>query len=340
MERRQLGYISFAYAVGCILVVFGHSYPLGDAVTPRWMDVIRTAIYVFHMPLFFFISGYLLNFTNAVLKRGYFPFLKQKAKQLLVPYVLLSMLGYIPKLIASKYISDNVELSGSYFLRSLLVPRENIWGHFWFIPALFLIYTVAASLIVSVSKLKNPTALNVLPAVLLLASLLLHLFPIKTGWFSLSDACVYGLYFSLGYFCCSFAKGIFPVNRWVTLFSIVAFVGLVAMRVSGLIPLRFMLVPAIAMIYLILAAGRLYEKGNCQFLRFLQGKTFTIFLLSWPFQAIVEVLFNKVLKLNWYLVSFFMFVAGLVMPLIIYQLVRKLPDSLRRRSWVIGIQGE
>jgi len=124
MDRKNLGFISFAYSIGCVLVVFVHSYPLGTAVAHKWMDIIRTTIYVFHLPLFFFVSGFLLKFSNGILKRGYLEFLKEKAKQVLVPYLLLSILGYIPLLLTSNYISDNVEFSASYFSVHFLRPRK------------------------------------------------------------------------------------------------------------------------------------------------------------------------------------------------------------------------
>jgi len=54
--------ISFMQTFGIILVVLGHStYQLMQAGhTPA----IYKWIYTFHMPLFFFISGYLLRYSN------------------------------------------------------------------------------------------------------------------------------------------------------------------------------------------------------------------------------------------------------------------------------------
>ena len=80
MARSRLGYISFAYGIGCILVVLGHSYPLGTVATPKAMDTIRSVIYFFHMPLFFFISGFLLKYSSAVKRHGFKLFILGKAK--------------------------------------------------------------------------------------------------------------------------------------------------------------------------------------------------------------------------------------------------------------------
>lgn len=338
MEKKKLGFISFAYAIGCILVVLGHSYPLGNAVTPKWMDIVRTAIYIFHMPLFFFISGFLLKFSGSVKKRGYWSFLVQKAKQLLVPYVFLSLLGYVPKLLVSSYISDKVELSAGYVVRSLLVPRENIWGHFWFIPTLFIIYVFAATIITLASKRSDQITMKVLPPVILLMSLAMHHFPIRTGWFSLQDVYIYSIYVALGYFSCDLVKDRKLDNRWIAALCAAVFFGFVVLRANASTSGSFALIPAVCMIYLVLAAGKAYERRGSTFLHFLEGKTFTVFLFSWPFQAVVEVLLNKVLHLNWYVVFLCMFAAGIAMPLLIYQVASRLPAKVRRYSWIIGIQ--
>ena len=56
---KQLCDILFLQTFGIILVVLGHSFYQFPSDTPfiRW-------IYGFHMPLFFFISGYLLKYVH------------------------------------------------------------------------------------------------------------------------------------------------------------------------------------------------------------------------------------------------------------------------------------
>jgi fucose 4-O-acetylase-like acetyltransferase len=95
--------ISFMQTFGIILVVLGHStYQLMQAGhTPA----IYKWIYTFHMPLFFFISGYLLRYSNdrkgrqlsdmpALGKDG---FITKKIKRLLIPYFVISSLVFLPQ---------------------------------------------------------------------------------------------------------------------------------------------------------------------------------------------------------------------------------------------------
>lgn len=71
MSKRNLGFINYAYAIGAILVVLGHSTPTGSSDMPLFIDNIRTFIYCFHMPLFFFIAGFILLYCRCVIKIYY-----------------------------------------------------------------------------------------------------------------------------------------------------------------------------------------------------------------------------------------------------------------------------
>lgn len=69
MEKR-LDWIDCLKGLGIILVVWGHLN------LPRAVEII---IYSFHMPLFFFISGYLFKNGN----RSYSDYVRKKSKSIL-----------------------------------------------------------------------------------------------------------------------------------------------------------------------------------------------------------------------------------------------------------------
>ena len=69
-----------ARGYGIILVILGH---LSLQKANIW-------IYSFHVPLFFFISGYLLN-DNLALK----PFIIKKLKALMIPYFSLGIIAFL-----------------------------------------------------------------------------------------------------------------------------------------------------------------------------------------------------------------------------------------------------
>lgn len=72
-------------AVGIILVVVGHAPGIGQAVSQT--------IYGFHMPLFFFISGFLLQPHRLVLPLG--EYLSPLWRTVLVPYIFFFGISYL-----------------------------------------------------------------------------------------------------------------------------------------------------------------------------------------------------------------------------------------------------
>jgi fucose 4-O-acetylase-like acetyltransferase len=82
--KKKIEWIDIAKGFGILTVVAGHIYE-GD---------IRRIIFIFHMPLFFFISGYL--FKPDLNRMHYF---KKKSYHLLVPYIafLLPIYFFIPE---------------------------------------------------------------------------------------------------------------------------------------------------------------------------------------------------------------------------------------------------
>jgi len=119
---------------GILLVIVGHIL-LGSAD----QNVVRYIIYSFHMPLFFFISGFLLNIKKIGLLSPR-QFLSKYLKKMLgwwflawvifTPAVNLLMYGHI--------IADS-ETIPHFIIRNLVYP----WGHLWFIPALFIYIATA-----------------------------------------------------------------------------------------------------------------------------------------------------------------------------------------------------
>lgn len=131
--------ISFLQAWGIILVVIGHSTEV---------PVIYPWIYSFHMPLFMFISGYLLchgiragglTFEQKVLSSG---FLLKKVRRLLVPYVAISTAALFPKVLLGRFAMRPVNFSFGEWWHMLVYPGDNVIIFFWFLPTIFLIFSV------------------------------------------------------------------------------------------------------------------------------------------------------------------------------------------------------
>lgn len=122
----------YARGIGIILVVYGHVLrglnASGIVPDMHWLMASDYAIYTFHMPLFFVLSG--MNAGTGLTKPN---FLKNKVLAIVYPYILWSVLqGLVQVILSGK---TNTPL---YF--SDVVPGI-LWkplGQFWFLYALFL----------------------------------------------------------------------------------------------------------------------------------------------------------------------------------------------------------
>lgn len=82
-EKDRIWYIDEIKGIGILLVVLGHM-----GVSHEWCTFITT----FHIPLFFFIGGYLFNIDHY---RSTGIFLIRKTKRIIVPYLLFSLISLL-----------------------------------------------------------------------------------------------------------------------------------------------------------------------------------------------------------------------------------------------------
>jgi fucose 4-O-acetylase-like acetyltransferase len=139
--------IDIAKAIGIIFMVVGHCCAI-----PRhgghnlWQMYVCDYIYTFHMPLFFFLSGYFFNKSYLDSK---FNFIKKKISGLWMPYIKwtlvftllhniflkIGMYSTFQNVVQMEYsIIDLVKRSVSTLF---FLGGDQLIGGFWFIPTLF-----------------------------------------------------------------------------------------------------------------------------------------------------------------------------------------------------------
>lgn len=129
--KKRIDWLDIGKGVGILLVMLGHA----DIPSP-----LRTYIYTFHMPFFFFLSGYLFTMKK-------FPnlsaFLSKRTKTLITPYLFFSFIAYLWFIFV--YILGKVDYHHSLLtplLGSLIATRKTEWtvhtGPLWFINCLLL----------------------------------------------------------------------------------------------------------------------------------------------------------------------------------------------------------
>lgn len=134
-------------ALAIMLVVLGHSIILYKSdwnyyttnQNCQLLNYICLFIYLFHMPLFFSISGYL--FIDGCTMKKFSVILRNKFKRLIVPYLIIGILWVYPIRIISNY-SGFVEHGFWYnIIINIILGRDN--GHLWFLPSLFLMFIIS-----------------------------------------------------------------------------------------------------------------------------------------------------------------------------------------------------
>ena len=152
MTQNQINEYNLMKVIATVLVVVGHSlyisfggvnysFVLGEILKSRVgqiMEIIAGIIYIFHMPLFFAVSGavyyvqknYYHNYNNLD------EIILKKTKRLLIPYILSGILYVIPIKVISRYYAIN------YVHKAVFYEMLNGIGHLWFLIALFWFFII------------------------------------------------------------------------------------------------------------------------------------------------------------------------------------------------------
>jgi acyltransferase len=126
-------------AIGIVLVVLGHTLGISEGV--------EKYIFSFHMPLFFFISGLVLTPTR--LSHPFVEALRHYGRRLLLPYLLFSLLTYLPWVLVTRHYGADAAL-GVEAWRPVIgtfygVGVDSWLQHnamLWFFPCLFVTHLV------------------------------------------------------------------------------------------------------------------------------------------------------------------------------------------------------
>lgn len=314
-------FIDALYTLGTFLVILGHSH-LSDwnTFTNTFLEKLILFIYVFHMPLFFFIAGFLFSNSRKIEKIGLVKWIKEKAIKLLVPYVVLSMLAALPKYYFEQGSWDGI---AEYLFRATFIPRAGVWGHFWFLPVLmivYLIFGISRKLLNRQVPLRNWIICSVF-------TIILYFLPIETEWLGINDIKKMLVYFLFGMIINEFGSK-WNLDKHKPSYDMLLF-SILVILISWIL-IRFYygneyitFVVSLIMIYSCLMISLGIKENSITL--WISRHNFTIYIYSWPFQAIAMEICSR-LSISWYSITIIMFITGLVMPIILiilYQCLEK-----------------
>jgi fucose 4-O-acetylase-like acetyltransferase len=286
----RLGWIDAAKGLGIILVVFGHVWrgverPLH--VAPRHFDLVDSAVYSFHMPLFFFLAGL---FVERSVQKSAARFVVDKLQSIAYPYaVWYAIQGSIALAFSS---TANASVTPDY-----LVSRFPGGGYaqFWFLYTLFWIMMMFYGL----------RRLSLGRAPMLVASLVMYAASpsLSAVWYPLGSAGQNFMYVCLG--------AVLPMQRWIVGLRAAppALLGTTAAVSGGLIVtaapyhlhVYLFVAPVLAAIGITgtIAAALLAERsGACAWIRRLGSLTLPIYLAHIVFAAATRLFLERVLRVE------------------------------------------
>lgn len=164
MMNKRIEYIDIARGIGILLVVLGHN---DFAYVSRFG---YRLIYSFHMPLFFFLSGYFLNVSLP-----FITYLKKRFNSLLKPYLFMIFLIYFGEV---SFDNMSFKMALQRIVKSLYASTIYIdWVQLWFLPHLFVVSLYAFGFFAVFGRWNNRTVRwVVMIATLGLSSLVLPVF--------------------------------------------------------------------------------------------------------------------------------------------------------------------
>lgn len=132
--KERIVWLDYGKTIAIYLVVLAHTALYKPA---------EGFIYTFHMPFFFFMSGYLFSYSKYP---SYMEFVKRRFRQLLVPYVVINMITYLLWLLVLRNVgSDAGENVGALSpLMAAVTVNATEMVHdvpLWFLAALFMVET-------------------------------------------------------------------------------------------------------------------------------------------------------------------------------------------------------
>lgn len=167
MEKERVEYIDLYRGLAILLMVMGHV---------GFGETFSHYIHAFHMPMWFFISGYFF------VDKGYSyqTYLKIRGKKLLIPYVFFALLHYA---VAVLFVDRSQGIFHAEFLKAFFLSNHTnvpISGVFWFITCLLIVEILFLYL-----KRRIRSERNLLLAVLtlsLLGMLYCRVSPVRMIW--------------------------------------------------------------------------------------------------------------------------------------------------------------
>ncbi|MBP3635031.1 MAG: acyltransferase family protein [Bacilli bacterium] len=132
MKLTRNNVIDITKCIGILLVVLGHVLLDGN---------VKNIIYMFHMPLFFFVSGitFKYSYNNDI---SFKDFARKKFKSIMIPYFIFIILSFIYWSLIERKIRNQFDISlvDNFINIFVCIIKDDLYASnivMWFLPCLF-----------------------------------------------------------------------------------------------------------------------------------------------------------------------------------------------------------
>lgn len=325
-KDNRLGEIDKLKGLAIFLVVLGHIVAREAPQGNDWYVGLKDTIYLFHMPLFMFLSGLILAYARKPIQdlKGYRRYVVGKFYRLMPAYLLFSLVVFVGKMLLGPVMHvDNTAESWWNYFDVLINPLSSYCAYLWYIYVLFIFYAIAPS-----AYYVTRQRIHYLLPLCLIAH-----FVELPGYFALSSVGEYAFVFVLG---CTAGEHYQAYSKWLEQygpFFVTPFVVTLFFATAWDVPkfvLGLMAIPACQP----LVGMRLADGWNV--LKILGYYTFPIYLMNTLFIGVAKGVMFKFA--SWDGANFFWFaptllIAGIVGPIVVSELYARRSQLIPARAF-------
>lgn len=266
------------------------------------------------------------------------PFIAKRFRKLIIPYIAFTIIAILPKYIFQNYLNETFSLSLDSFVETFLFPRHNVWGHFWFIPMIFILGIVGQVLDRFFIRF-NGRVIGWSSLTALSLSVYIYFYDKQlTGWCSVKDIVSYGWVFCSGILCAIFKIHVYIKSALLVQSFIGNCVSIIVFSISIFPPQYKIIIISISMIYSLVClcthiSNRFVIHKNTLF-----AHTFQFYILSWPCQAIGNVIAERILNLPFLMIMCVQLLFGILGPTFILIIIKQFEQkhSLKWLNYILG----
>lgn len=323
MQRQRELWVDYTKMFACILVVLGHLLQGLSKANIQWnnnlYNYINSFIYIFHMPLFMCLSGYLYKkYTKIKDWKGYFIFIKKKLINLGIPYIIF----YLSYVLINIMFSNSVNSQKG--VQDILNILTNPIAPYWFLYALFFIFLIIP-LLERIFKNNSNTVLGV--------SIFLHCIRVflYTNIYCIDIVLEYLVYFYIGVFLADKIREHYSTRNTIIItisFVIISLLYCITLEkhiINNKIMILFKFLLATMGIIASIQAFKNFTKyiEKSKILNMISKNTFPIYLMHTIFSAGIRIILLRIGVNNFYLHLICGFIIGIIGPIAVEEILEK-----------------